>query len=301
MTQPLNPTHFELDPAGYGIPDREELIAYRIWDGHYHGIFLPDSTDFSSHKAMMFYVERLGIERVIVQGTGGTRDDRMESPPAVDQALRRLLETEKDRISGMVRVDPSDPERSVRNMENWIRNGPCIGIKYSGGNPGALTCSHPNNDPIIELAEELDAVVYIHTWIKVGGNPRRVGGGNNPGESTPMDVAELAGRFPNVPLVCGHGDGDWELSARAVRPYENIFLEFSGSDPHSGSADYAVNELGAERLVWGGHGPSRSFSTELSKVLEASVSHDDKMKIFGRNYRRIAENIFRARGIHIDV
>ena len=52
-------------------------------------------------------------------------------------------------------------------MEKWIRHGPCIGIKYYGGNPAGVVCSHPGNDAIIRLAAELNAVIYIHTWTKV--------------------------------------------------------------------------------------------------------------------------------------
>ena len=87
-----------------------------------------------------------------------------------------------------------------------------------------------------------------------------------------MDVALLAERFPKVPLICGHSGGDWELGVRAVRQRPNVFIEFSGSDPHSGQVDYTVAQVGADRLVWGGHGPSRSYSTELSKVLDADLT-----------------------------
>jgi predicted TIM-barrel fold metal-dependent hydrolase len=134
----------------------------------------------------------------------------------------------------------------------------------------------------------------------VGGNPRRPGGGNGAGESTPMDVALLAERFPNVPLICGHSGGDWELGVRAVRPRPNVFIEFSGSDPHSGQVDYTVAQLGADRLVWGGHGPSRSYSTELSKVLDADLSASQRHQILGGNLRRIAAPIFRRKGYSLD-
>ena len=165
----------------------------------------------------------------------------------------------------------------------------------------AVTCSHPNNDPIMRLAAELDVHVYIHTWLKVGGSPRLPGGDNLPSESTPMDVAKLAQRFPNVMLICGHSGGDWELGVRAVRPYRNVFLEFSGSDPHSGMVDYAIRELGVDRLVWGGHGPSRSYATELGKVLDADISTADRMKIFGGNLRRICAPIFHKKGMKIEL
>jgi predicted TIM-barrel fold metal-dependent hydrolase len=116
-----------------------------------------------------------------------------------------------------------------------------------------------------------------------------------------MDLAKIAQRFPNVMMICGHSGGDWELGVRAVRPYKNVLLEFSGSDPHSGMVEYAMKELGADRLVWGGHGPSRSYATELGKVLDANVSKADRMKIFGGNLRRICAPIFRKKGLGIEL
>ncbi|MGC1244449.1 MAG: amidohydrolase family protein [Chryseosolibacter sp.] len=288
---------FALDPRNYGIPDRQQLVDLRIWDSHYHG-FLTGSDPIKQHHEMMFYVERMGIERAISVDIGGTLQDPIDPMPH-DKEQLEILKRNKDKISGIIPIDPGFPDESCAKMEKWIRNGPCIGIKYVGGNKLGITCDHPNNDKIIRLAAALNAVIYVHTWIKVGGTPRYPGGANLPGESTPMNLAVLAQRFPDVRMICGHSGGDWELGARAIRPYENVFFEFSGADPQSGSVDYAVNELGADRIVWGGHGPSRSFSTELSKVLDASISHADRMKIFGGNYRRLAADIFRKKGIAI--
>jgi predicted TIM-barrel fold metal-dependent hydrolase len=145
----------------------------------------------------------------------------------------------------------------------------------------------------------MDAVICIHTWIKTGGSPRVPGGANRAGESTPMNLAVLVKRFPDVCMICGHAGGDWELGARAIRPYENVFFEFSGADPQSGSVDYAVNLLGSRPDCLGRHGPTRSFSTELSKVLDASISHADRIKIFGGNYRLLAGRILKNKGVSI--
>lgn len=288
---------FTLNPRNYGIPDRQQLVDLRIWDTHYHG-FLTGSDPIRQHHEMMFYVERMGIERAISVDIGGTLQDPI-TPKPHDKDQLEILKKNKDKISGIIPIDPGFPEESCVKMEKWIRNGPCIGIKYVGGNKLGITCDHPNNDKIIKLAREMDAVIYVHTWIKVGGNPRYPGGANLPGESTPMNLAVLAKRFPDVRMICGHSGGDWELGARAIRPYENVFFEFSGADPQSGSVDYAINELGVDRIVWGGHGPSRSFSTELSKVLDASISNADRVKIFGGNYRRLAAANFKKKGINI--
>ena len=295
--QPMNTQDFVLNPAYYGIPDLQQLKDFRIWDSHYHG-FLSSNDSVRQHHEMMFYVERMGMERIISLDIGGTLRDPLIPKPH-DQEQRAVLENNKDRISGITAIDPGFPEESRKKMRHWIENGPCIGIKYVGGNQRGITCDHPNNDPIITLAVELGAVIYIHTFMIVGGTPRLPGGSNRPGESTPLHVAALAKRFPEVPLICGHAGGDWELGVKAIRAFENVFLEFSGSDPHSGSVDLAVDQLGPDRIVWGGHGPGRSYSTELSKVLDASVSHKDRMKIFGGNYRGIAKNIFKKKGIDV--
>lgn len=285
------------NPEQYGIPDYEQLANYRIWDTHYHG-WLTGNDPFEQNDKMLEYVRRMGIERVISVDVGGTLSSPLEQRPH-DKKKRQFLEENTDYFSGIIAIDPGYPEESVQKMVDWIENGPCIGIKYVGGNKKGITCDHPNNDMIIQKAIDLDAVVYIHTWIKTGGDPREVGGANLFGESAPWHVVQLAKRFPGKILICGHTGGDWELGISTIRSSENVYMEFSGGDPQSGSVDMAVGALGSDRLVWGGHGPSRSFSTELTKVLEANITDEDRIKIFGLNYRRIAKPIFHKKGISI--
>jgi predicted TIM-barrel fold metal-dependent hydrolase len=284
---------YAIDPEFFGLPTREELAELRIWDLHYHG------TDVQ--ERMMEYVERLGVERVISLDIAGSVGDDLEDPEMADRH-RQMLETYRDRMAGIVRIDPSQVDATLERIDRWVREGPAIGIKYQGRNyQEPVNCAHPNNDPIIEAAAELGAVVYIHTWLKTGGDPRRVGGGNFPGESSPIDVAELASRFPDVPLICGHSGGTWELAARAIRPHENVFFEYAGSPPWSGMVDYGVDWLGVDRLVWGGHGPSRSYSNEMSKVLDSDLDSSGKKKVFGENLRRIAAPIMREKGYDVEV
>jgi len=289
---------FALNPAAYGLPTRDDLVKLRIWDIHYHG-FWPGG--MRQHEENLFYVERMGIERMLSLDIAGSPTDPIGNSVSAEKKreLREYLEKNSDRVSGLIPIDPSQPIESCRKMEEWIRHGPCIGIKYYGGNPGGVVCSHANNDAIVRLAAELNAVIYIHTWLKIGGDPRRPGGDNLRGESTPTDVALLAERFPQVPLICGHSGGDWEVGVRAVRPFKNVFIEFSGSHPHSGQVDFTVREIGVNRLVWGGHGPSRSYSTELAKVLDADLTPDERVQVFGGNLRQIAAPIFRQKGYRL--
>ncbi|MBI4624194.1 MAG: amidohydrolase family protein [Verrucomicrobia bacterium] len=300
----MNLNEFALSPTVYGLPTRDELVELRIWDCHYHGFVRTDND--RKHFETMRAVERLGIERVIALDIGGDTNPPWNTfiETEFDRRKLEILRQYPDKVSGVIRIDPSDPDASCRKMEKWIRNGPCIGIKYTDGsmnNRDKIPCSHPNNDPIIRMARELGAVVYVCAWFLVGGSPCRVDGANRPGSSTPLDIARLAQRFPDVPIICGHSGGEWELAPDVIEPHRNVYFEFAGSDPHSGSVDYVVKKLGADRITWGGHGPSRSYATELSKVLDADLSKTDRMKVLGRNYRRITAGIFASKGIKIDV
>ena len=171
----MNPREFFLNPADYGLPTREELVGYRIWDNHFHGFAAGNPIE--QYERNSYFVERMGIERSISQEVGGTLEKPFDPYP-YDAAILHILERDKDRLSGRTPVDPGFPDESCAKIEKWVRDGPCIGIKYWISSVEGITCSHPNNDPIVRLAAELDVHIYVHTWLQVGGTPRLPGGGN---------------------------------------------------------------------------------------------------------------------------
>ena len=278
--------------AQYNIPDYDQLKSYRIWDAHYHGFGVSEKRA-ATNKKMLEIGRRMGVERWITFDIHKVHRDK--GTDLYDK--REYLIKNRSFMSGLLIIEPGYPEESTAAMQEWIGDGPCIGIKYSGVNKSGVTCDHPNNDQIIQKARDLNAVIYIHTWTKTGGVVRTLGGGNFIGESAPWHVAELAARHPDVRMICGPAGGDWEIGARTIRPFENVYLEFSGGDPQSGGVDLAVNELGADRIVWGGHGPSRSYSTEIAKVLDGNLTFKEQFKIFGANYRDLSREIFNDKGI----
>ena len=126
-----------------------------------------------------------------------------------------------------------------------------------------------------------------HTWFKTGGK-------RGPGESTPTELAELAAKYPQQKFLCAHAGGEWEQGIRAVRSSSNILVETSGFDATAGFIEMAVRDLGADRIIFGSHLPSRSLGTELGKVLGADISKSDRQRILGGNYRNLLKPILPA-------
>ena len=122
--------------------------------------------------------------------------------------------------------------------------------------------------------------------------------GNDPGESTPLDLAALAARHPEVPLICGHTGGDWERGLRAIRDFQNVYADLAGSDPCAGYTEMAVRELGAERVLYGSDAGGRSFASQLAKVFGANLPAAAKELILGENLRRLMLPILKAKGVN---
>src|SRR5580765_2407950 len=102
------PREFVLDPAAYGLPTRDDLVKLRIWDIHYHGFL---GGGMRQHEENLFYVERMGIERMLSLDIAGTATDPLGTKLSDQEKkhIREYLEKNSDRISGLIPIDPSQP------------------------------------------------------------------------------------------------------------------------------------------------------------------------------------------------
>jgi predicted TIM-barrel fold metal-dependent hydrolase len=257
-----------------------------IWDLHSHLSGVPGRTPDERMAGLIKYADRMGISRLCVYmgmkwSYDPTPDDFRKQNDEVLQALSHW----HDRAFGFVYVSPKYVKESVAEINRCIRDGPMVGVKLWV----ARHANGPELDPIIERATELKAVIFQHTWIKITGNLS--------GESTPMDLAELAGRHPKATLICGHTGGDWEQGIRAVRARRNIAVDLAGGDPTAGFTEMAVRELGAERVIYGSDAGGRSFASQLAKVHGADIPDAAKRLIFAGNLQRLLTPILKAKGV----
>ena len=237
---------------------------------------------------LLTFADRMSIERLVLyMGWPFSYDpDPAELVRQNDQVLA-AIEGHEDRVMAYAYVSGNHPEASLTEMRRLIEKGPMLGIKLWV----ARRCDDAALDAIASLAEELDAVIFQHTWIKTTGNL--------PGESTPDDVAKLAARHPRGKFICGHAGGTWEQGIRAVRVYKNISLGIAGGDPTAGLVEMGVRELGHERIVFGSDAAGRSFASQLAKVLGTELPEDQKRMILGGNLRRLLSPIMTKKGMPV--
>lgn len=270
---------------------------YRIWDSY----FTP-SHSHPGHDGKSRLLEEIERTLPAIQkgrfeklcyfahvGIGTTGDGDLEkklraNPDLILAPLKRW----PNLLLGMIQLNPHDVPASLQAIDRWIADGPMLGAYFSGGGSAAMTCTHKNFHPLVERIAELKGVIMQHVWFKTGGK-------RGQGESTPSELAELARRFPKQKFLCAHAGGEWQKGIRAVRDTENVLVETSGFDATAGFIEMAVRELGAGRIVFGSHLPSRSLGTELSKVTAAQISEADKRRILGENFRDLLEPILKSK------
>jgi len=266
-------------PAGGGEP------PLGIWDNHCH-ISGMTGTAPERIDQLLAIADRVGVEKLCLYlGTHlGGEDPAPEQLRKDNDFVMEAARHARGRVVGYVYLNPNHLDFSLAEFDRCVRDGPMVGVKLWV----AKRCNAPELDPIVRRAAEQHAVIYQHTWLKVGGN--------QPGESTPFDVVELARRHPGVRLICGHSGGDWERGIRVIRSSPNVYLEIAGSDPTSGFVEMAVRELGADRIVFGSDVAGRSFSSQIAKVTGAAIPDSAKRLILRENLKGLLAPIFKAKG-----
>ena len=259
-----------------------------IWDAHCHLTSLVGDAPEQRLTQLITFADRLGIDRIVLSlGStiypDPTPQQLREENDQVLQALRRW----PDRAFGFVYLSPNQLDFSLQEFDRCVHDGPMVGIKLLT----AKRCSAPELDTIVERALTLKVPILQHTWLKISGN--------EPGESTPYDVVELARRHPQLSIICGHTGGDWERGIRIVRAASNVSICLAGFDPTSGVAEMGVRELGAERVVYGSDSGGRSFASQLAKVMGAEIPETARRLILGGNLRRMLTPILRTKGYRV--
>jgi hypothetical protein len=266
----------------------DELRKLGIWDIHSH-VGTPGSTPAKRMETLVRSADRIGVERLcICMSPPWQYEPKPEQFRRSNDDVLEILKEWSSRAFGFVYLNPMYLRESLDELERCVANGPMIGIKLWVG----LRCNSPALDPIVRRAAELNALILQHTWIKQRGK------GNLPGESTPMDLAELSARHPDVPIVCGHtGGGDWALGIRAIRTRPELYADLGGGDPVYGQVEMSVRELGAKRVLYGSDVHGRSFGSQIGKVLGADISISDKKLILRENLRALLQPALKRKGI----
>jgi hypothetical protein len=145
----------------------------------------------------------------------------------------------------------------------------------------AIRGNNPKLDGIMQICAEYRLPVLQHTFAEVTGNL--------PTETSGPDMREMALRHPDVSFFFGHAAGDIEVGAKCALGLPNVFMDVGGNEATNGYTEILVKHVGASHVVYGSDGSGRSFASQLSKILGADLTPEERDSILFGNVQRIFE------------
>lgn len=141
----------------------------------------------------------------------------------------------------------------------------------------------PRWEPIWRFAEEYDLPVLTHSWTVSSYNPVQK-------FSTPDHFAHYVERFPTVNLVLGHAGGRYQghlAAAELARQYPNVYMDTSGDCYAFGFIEWMVDQVGADRILFGSDINWIDPRTHLARIYDADITLEEKKLILGENACRL--------------
>jgi len=260
--------------------DIEEWLRYPKIDMHCHVWNLANEKEEQvSSEQLILSGEMLGITEFwcsspIIGGLIASVEAVREENDTILRAIKR----HPQHIRGMCFVIPGHYQMALDEINRCLDSG-MIGIKLYN----QYRINDPAVFPVIELAIErkvpiLEHAGYLHAREDLDSQPLISHGEH---------FAEVSARYPEAMLIHAHigGGGDWEHTVSAMRHGSpNLYCDVSGSNLDDGQVEWAVAEMGAESVLFGTDG---TMTGSVGKVIDATLTEEDKSLIFWKNAERI--------------
>lgn len=226
----------------------------------------------SEPEEMLAVMDSLNIELAAVTSSLANRNDVFLGNAKVNEVLRRY----PTRFRGYVSVSPHVPGEALRELEQWagFHNPPLIKL-----HPGVqeYPIAGPKYTPIWDYANEMEAVVLVHTW-------------ESSPYCSPLHFSRIGRDFPRTRILLGHSGVTWrgyEQAMEAASDVPNLYLELCGSQRHRTVIARCVERVGATRVLYGSDMPFLEGSSTLADVICAAISDEAKELILRNNFLRL--------------
>lgn len=258
-----------------------------IVDSHCHlgtttKFYIPDS----SPERLLREMDSLNIDISIQSHTAAIADNLFEF---AFQKSTDAYHISNGRILSYVVFNPNYLKETMKFVEKSLENECFVGIKI---HPSFhKTWADDEKYRVIwEWASEYKYPIMSHSWDESVTNPIQK-------FSFPELFKKYVSQYPDVLFILGHGGGQGKGHDAALdlaKKYSNIYLDISGDSYLCGLIERFVEEVGCKRVLFGSDLTWIDARTHMGRVLSASISLDDKVRILGGNaveLFKIAQNI----------
>jgi len=226
-----------------------------------------------------------GVDKILLTAEDAETSMGMITP---NNKVAEFVATNPDRFMYMGAVDPHKGMKAVRELEHYAKeyDMKCLTIE---------PCFHKlkSNDklyyPIYAKCVELDLPIWIHTSINFVPSISMDFG-------RPIYLDEVAGHFPELKIIAGHGGWPWvnELMGVLWR-HENVYADTAALNPKYLEAEGSGwdtflrygNTLLKDKILYASAWPALDLKSSVDQIKALSIKDEVKIKWLGGNARKL--------------
>lgn len=251
----------------------------RIIDAHTHPIFGHQRKSMQEIDALVAHGRAAGLSHMVVLGDvvrhGAFPTER--DIQIINDESAGLRRRYPDYFSCLCFLNPTLGERAVhREVDRCVSEHGFVGIKLEYCNNARASCM----GSVMAAARRWRLPVLQHSWSMQHIRQRRF-------HSDPEDTAALGRKYPDVTIIMAHLSGCEARGVLEIKDLPNIVVDTSGGTPVAGLVEFAVEQLGPDRVLYGSDLTGRSATVALARVTGADLSGADKRKILHDNAARV--------------
>ncbi len=233
--------------------------------GPFQGIYFPNVTA----EAMVESMDRCGARCIIC-----SHHQALVDPPRGNSLMAGIIQRFPGRFRGYLGLNPNYPETLTSEIARYESLEGFVGLKFLS-DYHQYPITGDRYAPAMEFAQERGLPVLMHTW---GGSAF----------DSPQLVAELADRYPTVPLLMGHaGYGDWDAAIRTANDHPNTYLELTAAYHVNGVLERFCEEAGSDRVLFGTDLPWFDQHYAIGCIMMADITDEDRDNILHRNAEKL--------------
>ena len=234
----------------------------RIIDMHAH---IWNGREKDCADAMRKAAGHYGIEKILVSALGSHYPDKDEVRYLNGQTEKLIRE---DALFGGYVTVSAEHDNALEVLKKGIETQGMIGLKLWV----SCLCDEPCCDPLYDYCARNHIPVLIHVFKKTVGQL--------PCEATGIHMANAARRHPDTRFIMAHLGGNSYHGVRLVKELSNVWVDFSGGNCRGDDVPYAVEQLGAKRILFG---TDNAYAMNLGQVMDADLSQQQREQILWKN------------------
>lgn len=245
----------------------EPLRDITILDGHAHiGEYANFYMNEPGAGSMVAVMDRIGMQAAIVSANASISSNNDYGNQMVLQAVHAY----PGQFLGYVVANPWETEEMEATLNHYLDQPGMVAIKLHPELHDDYPIRGPRYAPMWAVAAERRVPVLFHTYF---------------GGDTLEDIAELAGKYPNVPLLVGHSLQDKSLDAMAemANSFPNVYVDLSVPEIFGITEFFytALDDIG--KLIFGTDFPWGNCHFRVGAVIYSRIPEQAKRKVLGEN------------------